>query len=282
MIDEAPLLGATFREPDVRSTPPVRPAVLFLSGSAIAFVGSMCGIGGGLFAVPLLHFGLRFELRRAVATALALVFATGTTATVVEALRADSELRWGLLAVLFPGALVGAQVGFRVARRLRTDWLRAVFVVALSAAGVRLLLGNGAVAGDVPLADPEGLEAVLIGLAIGFGGGFVAPLLGIGGGLLFVPALFFAVPSLGFAGARACSLATSIAASSRSLWLYLRAGDVARTHAAWLAAGAAVGAAAGVWTVHAPGVTAFGRITLGVVLLVVAARFLRDLVRRQA
>ena len=41
--------------------------------AAIAFVGAMCGIGGGLFTVPLLHFGVRLPLKQAVATALVLV-----------------------------------------------------------------------------------------------------------------------------------------------------------------------------------------------------------------
>ena len=129
------------------------------------------------------------------------------------------------------------------------------------------------------MVDPVGLESIATSALIGFGGGFVAPLLGIGGGLVFVPALYLAVPSLGFAGARACSLATSIAASSSSLWLYLRSREVSFVHAAYLAAGASFGAALGVWAIHQPGLAPYGRLGLGSVLLFVAGRFLRDVVR---
>ena len=49
---------------------------LSVAGSLIGFLGSMCGVGGGLFAIPLLHYGLGIELRRAGATARCRVFAT--------------------------------------------------------------------------------------------------------------------------------------------------------------------------------------------------------------
>ena len=48
--------------------------------------------GGGLFAGPLLHFVGGLALKRATATALFLVLATTSAATLAEWLQADSEL----------------------------------------------------------------------------------------------------------------------------------------------------------------------------------------------
>jgi hypothetical protein len=73
----------------------LRDAWLVLAGLAIGFLGSWCGIGGGLFAVPLLHFVRKLELRAAVATALVLVLATSTAATAAEALSPEPRASSG-------------------------------------------------------------------------------------------------------------------------------------------------------------------------------------------
>lgn len=255
-----------------------RSAWLFLAGVLIAFVCSMCGVGGGLFAVPLLHFGYRLELRRAIATSLALVLATVTAATLTEALHEESALDYRLLGFLVVGAVVGAQAGFWVAHRIDPRALRGAFVVALMVAGGRILLEGTPTEAEAVTAVGDGLPW-LRALAIGFGGGVVSPVLGVGGGLLFVPALYLGMPALGFAGARAMSLATSIAAASRGLWLYARSGEVSRAPALWLAGGAATGAVAGVRTVHLPGFVEVARLGLGTILLYVAGRFAWEIVR---
>ena len=90
----------------------LRGPLLLLAGAAIAFIGALCGIGGGLFAVPMLHYLFKLDLRASVATALCLVAATAYSSTLTEVFREDSflELTVGPLAV---GALLGAQLGFQ-------------------------------------------------------------------------------------------------------------------------------------------------------------------------
>lgn len=255
-------------------------------GAAIAVVSAMCGIGGGLFTVPVLHFGRRLALRAAVATALVLVLSTAAAATVTEALRVDSALRGRLVAALVVGALVGAQLGYLFGRRLSASSLRKVFVVVLFLAGLRMILngsadaagGGGAAAAAFVLDAP----AYALALAIGLGGGFVAPLLGVGGGLILVPALFVGFPALGFAGARACSLAVAVFSALRSIWLYAREGLIRWSDAAPLAAGALAGAAGGVLLVHRPGWVDGARVLLALVLWGVAVRFTLELGRDRA
>lgn len=251
---------------------------LFLAGIAMGVVAAMCGIGGGLFAVPLLHFGFHVPLRRAVATSLLLVLATALSATGTELARDDSALRLTTVLPLAGGALVGAQLGYLVSRRLDPRVLRAVFVVVLTLAGTRILLSSSGGPEPSELVAPPWSDAALIAL-MGVAGGIVAPVVGIGGGLVFVPALYLGFPGLGFAGARATSLAAAVVTASRSTWLYAREGAILRRHGLLLASGAMLGAIAGVTLVHRPEWIGVARRALGGVLWFTAIRFALDVWR---
>ncbi len=249
------------------------------AGGAIGFLGAVLGVGGGLFATPLLHYGSKLPLRRAVATSLVLVFATAFSATITELFHAQTSLSGPVLLWLVPSGLLGAQVGYFVSRRIDARGLRAIFVVLLLAAAARILFSERA-------EDPVAVDAIRVpwtlGLriaAVGFGGGVVAPLLGIGGGLLVVPGLLLAVPDLGYLVARACSMGLATVTSVRSVWLCSRGGDIDLPRGGWLGSGALVGAVLGVSAVHHPGWAAAARTLLGILLVLVALRMAWDLRR---
>ncbi len=248
-------------------------------GFAIGFAGALCGIGGGIFAGPLLHGVSKLPLRRAAATALLVVLATTTAATAAEFARADSELDWRVTAALTAGALLGAELGFRLHKRLNERTLKALFVVVLALAGLRVLFFSSALAGGL---DPGPRAGAAIAFAIGLFGGALTPLLGVAGGIAMVPALFLAFASLGFGGARACALAAGAAAAVRSLWLHARAGNVNLRAGAALALGALPGAFAGTAAAHLATFAHGGRALLGVLLLVQSARFARELFAARA
>jgi len=247
-----------------------RKHLLGFAGLLIGFVGAMCGIGGGLFAVPLLHFGMHLHLRRAVATSLGLVFATTVAATLAEVFSAESAIEWTKVGFLVIGVLIGAQLGFPVSKRFDARELRGVFSVVIAIAAIRVLFH-----GEVP----DGSDIVtgwwpnLYAGLVGFLGGFVSPILGIGGGLVMVPALLLGPSALGFAGARACSMAAAVVTSGRSLSMYWKEGSLHHEAAPYLSGGAFVGAILGVNFVHQPGVVGYARTLLGVVPIFVSVRF---------
>lgn len=253
-----------------------------LIGFMIAAWGAMCGIGGGLFAVPVMHYFYRLKLREAIVVSLALVSATTISATLAEVFREDSALEWRIVLALVLTCLLGAQLGFRTAKVVPVRKLKLVFTVLLLFVGIRLL-------GFVPpislAADGSDGTILITGLdvgiacLIGFGGGFVAPLLGIGGGLIAVPALMFFIPALGHLGARACSMAMGTVTSTRSLALYYQAGELNLRQTSSFAIGAVVGAFVGVQVVHIPGVSEVAEKMLAATLLIVAARFGLDVFR---
>jgi uncharacterized membrane protein YfcA len=251
-----------------------------LVGMAIAAWGAMCGIGGGLFAVPVLHYIYKLRLKDAIVTSLALVAATTISATASEAFRADSAINWAVVGCLVAGSLVGAQLGFRVSRKVKTRPLKVVFIVLLLIVGVRILglVPESFASGGYPHVLPDlGPWDFATAAMIGLGGGFVAPLLGIGGGLVAVPALLVFLPSLGHLGARACSMAMAVVTSTRSMVLYYRAGELNIKRSASFAIGAAIGAFIGVQLVHIPGVAEVAKKMLAATLLIVAVRFAIDL-----
>ncbi|MBW2415917.1 MAG: sulfite exporter TauE/SafE family protein [Deltaproteobacteria bacterium] len=253
---------------------------LLVVGLPIGFLGSLAGIGGGLFAGPLLHFLFRFDLRRATGTALVLVLATTLAATVTEALQADSALQPKIVGVLALGIVVGAVLGFVFSERMPERTLRALFTVVLLYAGARVFLSGAAAEGGLAGFEPGGAQWVTVAL-VGLGGGFAAPVLGVGGGLVMVPGLYLGLEGLGFDAARACSLAGGCFASLISLALKHRAGRVSWPHGGLLATGALVGAAAGVLAKDAsPGLLELGRMVLAVVLVFVALRFARSFLTR--
>jgi uncharacterized membrane protein YfcA len=264
--------------------PPSGPprAWLLPAGAAIAFLGSMAGVGGGLFTSPLLTLAYRFPLRRAIATSLVLVMVSALVATATEVLRPDSRVLWSVAVATGLASLVGAEFGFVLSNRLAERRLRQVFVWVLALAGARVfydaLLG-GPLEGGSAAAQVRSLDLLIAALA-GLGGGVISPLLGIGGGLLVVPALYLFVPAAGFQEARACSLAVMGFTAARSLWLHARVGRVSFAFARWLAPGAVVGAVCGVLTVKRPGFEFVGQLVLGTILWLVAARFVRDLRQR--
>jgi uncharacterized protein len=261
------------------TAPPPR-ALLFPAGILIAFVGAMTGVGGGLFAVPLLHVLWRFPLKEAVATSLMLVGANALAATCTELVHPQNALRPALLVALIVGTLVGNEIGFRVARRIDVRRLKQVFVVVLVVVGARIMLLPPADDPAIALSElPLGVFGALVAMLFGALGGFVAPLLGVGGGLIMVPGLLLSLPALGFNAVRAASMATSIVSAARSAWLHHGDRRVRFAEGAWLGAGAALGSIGGVLVAHGEGFEAFARPLLGSILWLIALRFAWELRR---
>lgn len=249
---------------------------------AAAFVGTICGIGGGIFAVPLLHYGLRLPIKVAVGTSLVLVLAMTSVATIGEALHDRSALDWVVVGLLLLGSIPGAHFGYAFGKRTDGRTLKKLFVVVLVIAALR----TATLDADTVVRHNDGTTALDVlrcawVVAIGFGGGFVAPLLGVGGGILVIPALFLSLPSMGYLDARACSMAMSVVNAAQSTWLHQRDGTLDRRTAVPFTLVAIAAAVLGTLTVHLEGWAEIARICMTALLIVVAARFARDVWSRR-
>ncbi len=226
--------------------------------------------------MPLLHYGFKLPLRRAVATGLCLVCATAFASTTAELLHEESALLWELVLPLVAGAIVGAQFGFLLSKRVNERALKGVFTVLLIVIGLKILLSVSVPAAAAEAGRQFGLGVTAGVVGLGLIAGTLSPLLGIGGGLIVVPALLFTMPEIGANGARAAALALACVTSVRSIHLYLKERTVDMSVAPWIALGALSGAAIGVQFAHMPGVSAIGQRVFGLILLVTAVRFGKD------
>ncbi|MEX1281543.1 MAG: sulfite exporter TauE/SafE family protein [Acidimicrobiia bacterium] len=153
-------------------------------GLAAGVVAGLFGIGGGVIIVPALVMILRLPQLQAAAVSLVAI-AVGTVSALVPFI-ANERVSWTGGLVLAVGAIVGSWVGSHFADRVPERVLAWTFVVVVLVAAVRMLLPGAS--GTATVLDLD-VVATLVLLAVGLVAGALAALLGIGGGVIYVPAL---------------------------------------------------------------------------------------------
>ena len=231
---------------------------------AASLVGVLCGVlmgltgaGGTLFAVPLLLLLVGLSVQQAVPLALTAVALAGSLGSVMG-LRAG-WVRYraaGLMAVF---GLLLAPLGYGAAAHLPESLLRVLLAAVMLAAALRMWLGArqemgaGEAAGIWQVARRHRQTgrfiwrpAMVAGLAgIGASAGFLAGLLGVGGGFIVVPALR-AFSDLDIRSAVATSLLCLTLISVGTVAILFLQGHVSELpHALPFIAGAIVGVGAG-------------------------------------
>jgi hypothetical protein len=251
---------------------------LFPLGALICIAGSMAGVGGGLFAVPALYMLWGLPMRNAIATGLVLMCANTGVATAAEMLREESQIVWPVVGVIVGASMVGTELGYRLSKKFDVRAIKKLFTVVLALGGLKVMYDvlfppSGAGAGTVEL----DFAHVVVALVAGFGGGVLAPLLGVGGGLIVVPALLLGMPELGYGPVRACSMAAATVTSFRSAWLHMKDRRIHWPIGGWLAASALLGASLGVFLFHIEGMEKVARTMLAFMLWYVTWRFVTEL-----
>jgi uncharacterized protein len=151
-------------------------------GVAAGLLGGLFGVGGGLIMVPGLIGVAKMERRRAHGTSLAatLPISLASLATYL----AHGNVDWTVAFFITIGALAGAIVGTHLLHVIPKNVLVIIFVITILLTATRLLFGSH----DSPGIDVTvGVAIVLI--LVGFVSGTLAGLLGIGGGVIMVPAM---------------------------------------------------------------------------------------------
>ena len=192
---------------------------LGFAAAGAAILGSMLGLGGGVFLVPL--FTLFFDIDPKIA-----VGASAVSVVLNSIVGSSNHLRAGftnlrvsmLLGIV---SAIGALIGASIAVAADTSVLSFVFGVVLLYASISMIVKRTGVVPNAPpdAPDPFGLRGSYVdgatrrrveyvprrikpGLAISSGAGVLSGLLGVGGGVVQVPAmnLFMAIPLKAAAG----------------------------------------------------------------------------------
>jgi uncharacterized membrane protein YfcA len=251
-----------------------RAAAAAALGMAAGFMGGLFGVGGGLLMVPGMVLLLGVAQSRAHATSVTAIVAAAGASVVPLAL--DTRVDWDTAAVILVGSLAGATAGARLIDHVSEAWLARAFVAIVAAAAVRMVLGAGA-ATTAEATATAGFDVGVpggVGLAaVGFVAGGLAALLGIGGGILMVPAMV-TLFSFDQHVAQGTSLAVIVPTALVAAVLHARARRVDLGLAAALGAGGLAGGLLGATTALALEGAVLTRM-FAVLLIVVALRMLR-------
>ncbi|MBV8687594.1 MAG: sulfite exporter TauE/SafE family protein [Alphaproteobacteria bacterium] len=196
----------------------VNALVIIALGGVVGLLTGMIGVGGGFLTTPILIF---YGIPPAVAVASATTQITGTSVSGVLAHRRRRGVDYRMGSVIIAGGLVGALAGGGLFRLLQETGqidtaIALLYVVLLGAIG--LLMGKEAATALDIIKPRDGAAArkprrhnpiiaslpmrwrfyqsglyisPLAPLLLGFVGGMLTVLLGVGGGFIMVPAMIY-------------------------------------------------------------------------------------------
>lgn len=206
-----------------------------LVGFAAGLAGGLFGVGGGIIMVPLLTALYGLTQHQAHGTSLAAIGATAVAGMAVYAWH--GQVDWAAAGVMALTSMLTARLGARLATRTSKRRLARIFALFLLVVAVRLLWKAPSGTGPVLF----GWVAIASELVLGAGVGLLAGFMGVGGGILAVPALTLL---FGFTqqGAQGTSLALILVSAPLGALEHHRHGNVAVPLLPALAIGALIGA----------------------------------------
>ena len=235
-----------------------------LFGLAVGTYGTLIGAGGGFIIVPVLLLVLGWPHQEAVATSLLVVTANATSGSIAYARQKRIDFRTGIRFALatLPGAILGSLVVTALSGRV----FNLIFGVLLVAISIYLMIRPERPGSkEAMLERPAGLRgwgwtvrhivdsrgekfdygfSLPWGVLLSFGVGFMSSILGIGGGIIHVPALItlFDFPAHIATATSHFILAISAATGSATQFVL---GNIRVAPGLAMAAGALVGAQIG-------------------------------------
>ena len=233
-------------------------------GLLAGLLSGLFGVGGGTVIVPLLVLILGFDQRLAAGTSLAAIVPTATVGVISYAVH--DSVAWIPALILAAGAVGGAQLGTWLLPRLPLTVLRWAFVGFLVAVIVSLFIVVPSRDAELPLTAVTIAGLVLLGVVTGT----LAGLLGVGGGIIVVPALMLLFGTSDLI-AKGTSLLMMIPTAVSGTIGNIRRGNVDLVAAALVGGAACTTTALGAWI--ATRVDPFtGNVLFAVFLTVIAAQ----------
>lgn len=139
------------RKPKGNLPPELGPQRLLPAGVLIGIVASLAGVGGGVFAIPVMYSFFRFPLKKALGTSSAIITITAFAGAIGYAVKG-----WNMQGLpphtlgyvdyltaipLVLGSLPLAIVGASIADKAKADTLRKIFALLLIVVAAKMFLG---------------------------------------------------------------------------------------------------------------------------------------------
>jgi len=150
-------------------------------GLVAGLMAGLFGIGGGFVMVPLFVLWLGMQQKRAHATSLLSVAFIGLAALLGYVNL--GHIDWPAAILITGGAVFGIFLGVNLLAKVSERTLSLIFATVLLASALRLLSSS------TPTQIFHGFWAQTLLVIIGFISGTLAGLLGVGGGIVIIPAL---------------------------------------------------------------------------------------------
>lgn len=259
--------------------------VLFAAGAVAGILGALLGLGGGVFLVPFLVLVWKLPMHHAVGISLTTVIATSTIVSGAQTGRRLINLRLGMLLEVATAA--GGLTGGLVVWLISPQTLQRLFGLVTGAAALAMLarldrrnvirdpdVECGRLGGRYHEDESGGIVAYRVrrlplALGVSFVAGSISSLLGVGGGILKVPALnmWCGVPLRVAAATSAFMIGVTATAGAV---IYYGRGEIVPWMAAATVLGVILGSRTG-FVVAARARAKWLKLTLAVVLLLVCA-----------
>ncbi len=213
--------------------------ISLLIGLAAGLMSGLMGVGGGIVMIPLMTAFLGLTQHKAHGTSLAVIVFTAIAGALTYGFSGHTDLVIAL--ELIAGSMVGARIGALVMNRIPARELRMIFAIFIFLIGLRLLL---ALPSGEAIVQTNTLIGVLTVVVIGLITGILSGMLGVGGGIVMVPAM---VLLLGLAqqNAQGVSLLVMIPTSIVGATTHLKKGNVVTRIVPWIAATSIIAAVIG-------------------------------------
>lgn len=205
-------------------------------GLAAGGFGGMLGIGGGLIMIPLMSGLLRLSQHQAHGTSLVALVFTGLSGACAYA--QEGNIDYWAVAALAATAMATSRGGAHFANTLPGWKLRKWFGAFLLVAAVSLSIKPW-----LPMAGSQSSFQIkmLILLIAGAATGFLSGMLGVGGGMIMIPAMVLFV-GFGQHAAQGTSLLVMVPVGAAGAWTHYRLGNVAAKTLPGLIPGIGLGA----------------------------------------
>jgi uncharacterized membrane protein YfcA len=236
---------------------------LFAVALGASALGGMLGMAGGIFVVPLLTMFGHLDIRTAIGASLVSVIACSCGS-------ASPFLKGGLVnvrlaIVLETATTLGALTGVLLSGIIPTAYLFLLFALILALSARQMLARRGETAGTSPPADTWGWAGALrldatypdrgqsvayrvqrlpLGMLLMYGAGLISALLGIGSGVLKIPAMDSALRLPIKVSSATSNFMIGVTAAA-SAGAYLLRGDIVPAVAGPVALGSVVGSLLG-------------------------------------
>ena len=226
--------------PEATTSAPPPWFVLAFVGLIGGFFAGIFGVGGGVVMVPLLLWWTTLDEKRAHATSLLAI--TPVAIVGATAYGIGGVFEWDIALIVAVGSVIGAPFGAWLLRSVSVAWIRWGFILFVLASATGLFLREPERTTTLEITLLTAILLFLLGLAMGTTSG----LLGVGGGIIVVPALIlgFGQSDLVAKGVSLLSMAPGSLSGSMS---HLRHKTATLRDGAWVALGALVTTPLGAW-----------------------------------